>query len=86
MALRAMAATSLSLVVAGAVLFYLATVVFAASALPHGTNAAGEPYYGGQIVDNNYTYYVYERDQGMNSWQFATGRRYINGFYSGGPQ
>ncbi len=52
--------------------------------LPHVTSSSsGQPYYGGQIQDANYTYYVTERDSAMNNWQVSTGRRYIDGWTSG---
>jgi len=54
-----------------------------ADGLPHGGNGSGRPYYGGQIQSNNYTYYVTERNTGMNNWQSATGRRFIDGWTTG---
>ncbi len=80
---RLVAAASAMLFVVGFGLFYASTTVHAAAMLPHLGNASGVPYYGGQIQDNNYTYYTSERDTAMNDWQSTTGHRYVDGWTSG---
>jgi hypothetical protein len=69
--------------VLSASLIVVHNTAYAAVQMPHNQNASGRPYFGGTILNNNYTYYVTERDTAMNRWHFFTGRRYIDAWTTG---